>query len=347
MTYRSRAELLEALSGRRVAVVGDAMLDVYVWGRVERISPEAPVPIVAVEDAREERRAGGAANVARGIVALAGTATLVALRGDDEAGGQLEALLAKDGVDVRFAVDPNRPTTTKTRVVAGQQQIVRLDRERTDPVSGEVAQALRAAAREAVEEAEALVLSDYDKGALTRELLEETIAAALARGLSIVVDPNVEHFFRYGRATVIAPNRYELERATGRRIRDEAALVAVAKEARARLAEKAGARVLPALLVTRGEEGMTLFADGAPLHIPTVARQVYDVTGAGDTVVATLSLALAAGADLEEAARLANEAAGVVVGKRGAATVTREEIADFAADVAAAGGAAAGGAAGR
>lgn len=325
------------MKGIRILVLGDAILDAYLWGRVRRISPEAPVPVVEIESPpgggagpQEEFRAGGAGNVARGIAALDGTAVLVAARGRDESGERLSKILAQDGIEDRLVPLDDRGTTSKTRVVAGQQQIVRIDRERTDPIPPEARARIRSEALAAAEGAQALVISDYDKGLLSQDLLDAVGDSFRSRNLPIVVDPNVEHFFHYGRVTVVTPNQNELERACGAKIRDEESLDRTAREALARFAK--GTQ----LLVTRGEAGMTLFGgaaaaggaagDGTRTHIPTVARQVYDVTGAGDTVVATLALALAAGASLMEGAKLANLAAGIVVAKRGAATVTRDEI---------------------
>lgn len=269
----------------------------------------------------EDHRAGGAANVARGIAALGGRAVLAAARGDDGDGRRLAELLAKDGIEDRCVVTPDRMTTTKTRVLAGQQQIVRIDRERTGPLPAAFEKRLRDEALAAAEDCRALVVSDYDKGVLSEKLLDAVGASFRARRLPIVVDPNVSHFFHYGPETVLTPNQFELERAMGRRVRDDAGIHAVAREALDRLPK--GTR----LLVTRGEAGMSIYMDtGEPVHIPTKARQVFDVTGAGDTVVATLALALAVGADLVTSARVANFAAGIVVGKRGASTVAPEEL---------------------
>ncbi len=279
------------------------------------------MPVLDATEGPEDHRAGGAANVARGIAALGGRSVLAAARGADAEGTRLAELLKKDGIEDRCVVTPDRMTTTKTRVLAGQQQIVRIDRERTGPLPPGSEKALREAALAAAETCRALVVSDYDKGVLSEELLDAVGASFRFRKLPIVVDPNVSHFFHYGPGTILTPNQFELERAMGRRVRDDAGVEAVAREALGKLPE--GTR----LLVTRGEAGMSIYTSPAPpIHIPTKARQVFDVTGAGDTVVATLALALASGADLVAAARLANLAAGVVVGKRGASTVSLEEL---------------------
>ena len=312
-------EILERCRGLRVAVVGDLMLDVYLVGAVSRISPEAPVPVVAVED--EWVALGGAANVAANVVALGAECELVGCVGADAAGRQIRDALARlngGRVHARLVEDTGRPTTTKTRVVARHQQVVRFDRERADDVSGDCAAALEDAVRAAVAAADALVLEDYNKGVLVPSVIRAAIDAAREAGIPSVVDPKFRNFFEFGGATVFKPNASELSAALGRPLSadDDAWL----EDARRRVAADH-------LLLTLGEHGMALKgADGPAFRIPTVAREVYDVSGAGDTVTAFVAVALAAGASMPEAAVLANLAAGIEVGKPGVATVSPDEL---------------------
>ncbi|HYW06447.1 MAG TPA: PfkB family carbohydrate kinase [Longimicrobium sp.] len=317
---RARLEgLLERAPGLRVAVVGDLMLDVYLIGSVSRISPEAPVPVVHVT---EERIAlGGAANVAANVVALGAACDVVGYVGSDAAGAQIwGALAGLDGgaVHPRLVERADRPTTTKTRVVARHQQVVRFDRERDDDLPDECVEELVRHVREAVAGADALVLEDYNKGVLVPAVIRAALDAARDAGIPSVVDPKFRNFFAYGGATVFKPNAVELGTAMGTALRagDDEWLE------HARIA--AGATHL---LLTLGEDGMALRSEGGgSLRIPTVAREVYDVSGAGDTVTAFLAVALAAGATIEEAAILANLAAGIEVGKPGVAVVTPHEL---------------------
>jgi D-glycero-beta-D-manno-heptose-7-phosphate kinase len=317
---RARAErLLEKMRRQRVAVVGDVMLDEFLWGRVARISPEAPVPVVDI--ASQTFHLGGAANVASNVRSLGGRCAVAGVIGRDAAGGLLRAALAEAGVEDALAVDEGgRPTTHKMRIIAHSQQVVRADREQAEPLAEGVVAALAAALRRAAEGAGAIVLSDYQKGVVTRGFMKTVLAAARRARVPLLVDPKVRHFALYRGAAVVTPNQLEAEQATGVKIRDAADLAA------------AGGKILRTLrcraaLITRGEHGMALFQEGRrPVSIPTAAREVFDVTGAGDTVIATLALASAAGASLEEAAMLANYAAGVVVGKVGTATASPEEV---------------------
>ena len=295
------------------------MLDRFIWGKVSRISPEAPVPIV-----REERRSaslGGAGNVARNVQALGGRASLAGLVGEDADGRDLvrlcaEAALQADGV---VAV-PGRPTTVKTRIVAHHQHVVRLDREEDGAAPEGAGAALRARALEAVAAAQVLIVSDYDKGAIEPALLGAVLGEAARRGLPIVVDPKTRLMDHYRPATIVTPNARETTEAWGRPVRTEADL----EEAGRALLRRLGS---PWLLVTRGERGMLLLgAAGEAIEVPARAREVFDVSGAGDTVAATLALALAAGATVLEAVILANHAAGVVVGKLGTAALDRGEL---------------------
>ena len=314
---RDLAGWLPKLFGLRVVVLGDVMLDRYVQGEVARISPEAPIPVL--------RRTGGwtvlggAANVARNIAALGGQAILVGAIGTDAAGAEIEALAAaSDGIEARLVRDPAVRTTEKTRFVSHGHQLLRLDEESlTVPDAG----ALLAAFAAALDGAVAAVLSDYAKGVLSEALLPAAIAAARARGVPVVADPKRADFSAYHGVGVLTPNQSEAARAAGVAGCDDAAVA----EAGRRALLQAGAE---AVLVTRSERGLTLVRpDSPPLHLPTHAQAVSDVSGAGDTLVAALSLALAAGASLPEAAMLANRAAGIVVGKPGTATVSAAELA--------------------
>jgi D-beta-D-heptose 7-phosphate kinase/D-beta-D-heptose 1-phosphate adenosyltransferase len=314
---RSRLdELLDAARGRRVAIVGDAMLDVYLRGDVDRISPEAPVPVVRV---RERKHAlGGAANVAQNVAAAGASCALIAAVGDDEAGRTLRKMLGAVQRDASSLVQVDRPTTQKTRVLARAQQVVRFDEEEDADLDGVDGERMVAAVTEAVANADALVLEDYNKGVLVPAVIEGAIRAARARKIPIIVDPKYRNFFSYRGATVFKPNRRELEAAMG------AAVDLEHPEALPATFERLG---VEHLLLTLGERGMALIsADGEVKRIPTTARDVYDVVGAGDTVTAYLATSLASGATVYEAAVVANFAAGVEVGKLGAATVTPEEI---------------------
>ena len=313
------AALIAAMRGRRVVVVGDVMLDEFLWGRVSRNSPEAPVPVVEVT--RQSLHLGGAGNVAASVRALGGEATLVGLVGEDAAGASVAAALRDAGVLPRLVVsDGGRPTTVKTRIVAHHQQVVRADREQTGDVDGAAGMAILEALRDSLAGCDALVVSDYRKGVVTPALLKRALPLARRRRIPVLVDPKPRHFGLYRGVTVVTPNQLETEQATGLRLRDERSLAAAGR----RILSLLGCR---AALVTRGEHGMSLFERGeAPLHVPTAAREVFDVTGAGDSVIATMALALAAGASLPEAAVLANEAAGVVVGKLGTAQASPAEL---------------------
>ncbi len=303
---------LDDFSGVRVLVAGDVMLDRYWFGDVSRISPEAPVPVVHVK--RTEERPGGAANVARNITSLAGRCTLLSVVGTDEAGRTLEGLLAGEHVKTALHRDAALSTTVKLRVIGQQQQLLRIDFERAP--SREVLAAKLDDYEKLVDEADAVVLSDYGKGALER--VQDMIAVARRRGKPVLVDPKGEDYARYRGATLLTPNRGEFRQVVGR-WSDEADLARRAQKLRAELE-------LDALIVTRSEEGMSLFTADESHHEPTVAREVYDVSGAGDTVIGVLALMVAAGADLHAAMKVANHAAGIVVGKLGTAVVHREEL---------------------
>ncbi|MGH7624036.1 MAG: bifunctional heptose 7-phosphate kinase/heptose 1-phosphate adenyltransferase, partial [Gemmatimonadaceae bacterium] len=307
-----------AAQGKRVAVIGDAMLDIYLHGDVERISPEAPVPVVRVHERR--LALGGAANVAQNVVAMGAAGTLVSAVGRDANGTLLREMLSAVADDGAGLIDVSRPTTTKTRVVARVQQVVRVDEEDDADLSPADAQRLMTRAREIIAQSDALILEDYNKGVLVPAIIEDAIACARLHGIPVVVDPKFRNFFSYHGATVFKPNRRELEAALG------ATVVLEDPDALPVTLHRLGAANL---LLTLGEQGMVLVsADGGSHRVPTTARAVYDVVGAGDTVTAYLAAMLAAGATAREAAEIANVAAGVEVAKLGAATVSTDEVID-------------------
>lgn len=296
----------------RLLVVGDVMLDRYWFGDVSRISPEAPVPVVRV--VRTEERLGGAANVARNIAAIGAGAGLLSVVGEDEAARCIQALLKAAGIDAQLHRDPGLATTIKLRVIGRQQQLLRIDFE-TEP-GHEVLMSKLADFEARLKNVDLVILSDYGKGGLKH--IERMIEAARAAGKSVLVDPKGDDYSRYRGATLITPNRSEFREVAGR-WKSEEDLTERALKLRSELG-------LDALLITRSEEGMTLYREGGRLHVPAVAREVYDVSGAGDTVIAILGVMLAAGASFAEAVQLANKAAGIVVGKLGTAVVHPEEL---------------------
>lgn len=310
--------IVSRFGGRRVVVAGDVMLDRFLWGDVDRISPEAPVPVVRVS--RETAHLGGAANVAANLAALDACVALVGLVGEDAAADQLRAAIEASRIEAALVVSAGRATTVKTRVIARAQQVVRVDREHVGPAGPEDLSLLEARLRERLDGAAALIVSDYDKGVAAGALLASVLPDARRRGLPVVVDPKRLDFSAYQPATVVTPNQAELGRAAGVDIRSDEDCLRAARTVLARID-------VDAVLVTRGERGMLLLErDGEPVFVPAFAREVYDVTGAGDTVVAVLSLALASGAPLPVAAVLANHAAGIVVRKVGTATVSAREL---------------------
>ncbi|HXF38836.1 MAG TPA: D-glycero-beta-D-manno-heptose-7-phosphate kinase [Blastocatellia bacterium] len=318
LTRERATSLAGAFSAKRIVVLGDLMLDEFIWGRVRRISPEAPVPVVEVE--RQSMALGGAGNVVSNLVSLGAAPVPIAVIGDDIGADRLRAAFDELGVGIEgVIVDRARPTTVKTRIIAHNQQVVRADRENRSPIESVIEDAIVEGFVREIETADAVVVSDYGKGLLTPSVLARTLEAALKRDLIVCVDPKMRSFVHYQPVTVITPNHQEAAEASGIAIDDELGLI----EAGRQLLRSLDCR---AVLITRGEEGMSLFTDDAVTHIPTVAREVFDVTGAGDTVIATLALALASGAFFEEAAILANHAAGVVVAKLGTASVTRDEL---------------------
>lgn len=306
-------KLLDQALGVRLLVVGDIMLDRYWFGDVSRISPEAPVPVVKVE--RSEERLGGAANVARNATSLGGATSLLSVVGDDEAGRSLSRLLKEGGIDASLQVDGDIDTTVKLRVIGRQQQLLRIDFETTP--SHEILRAKLQDFERRVADCDVVVLSDYGKGGLAH--ITEMIRLARAADKPVLVDPKGDDYAKYAGATIITPNRSELREVVGR--------WSSASDLEARAQRLRGELGLEALLVTRSEEGMTLFLDGEVIHQPAQAREVFDVSGAGDTVIAALAVMLGGGASWADAIRIANLAGGIVVGKLGTAVVSREELA--------------------
>jgi rfaE bifunctional protein kinase chain/domain len=315
--------LTRAFRGKRIAIVGDLMVDRYYWGKVTRVSPEAPVPVVDVTS--ESARLGGAANVANNIQSLGGDPLLVGVVGDDHVGGILSDLMKEQRLDAGgIVVEAGRRTTVKTRVIAHDQHVVRIDYETRVPCPEFTERRIIDVIRGRIEELDAIILEDYNKGVMTRNVITSVIEVARAHRRAVLVDPKFENFFEYKNVTLFKPNRRETEEVLGGRIRTSEDLHAAGKRM---LRELAAENVL----LTRGEEGMSLFeSDGTVTHLKTTARHVKDVSGAGDTVIATLTMALAAGAAMREAAVLANEAGGVVVGSVGIVPITVEQLVEAA-----------------
>jgi len=315
---RARA-LVSRFHSISVLVAGDLMLDHFVFGRVSRISPEAPVPVV--EHDHDEYRVGGAGNVAHNARALGGRVELVGLIGHDAQAGRLRGELMTGGMGAEgLVVDPARPTTTKQRIVTTRnQQVARVDFEDDTEAAGDVERALVERALRVLAHADVVVVSDYLKGSVTRRLVAAVVAAAKARNVPVLVDPKIPHIDYYAGATVVTPNHHEAETATHMRIRNDVD----ARKAAKIFLDRAGCQ---GVLITRGEHVMSMLNPAGEAHYPAVAREVADVTGAGDTVIAALALGMAAGASLAEAAQLANHAAGIVVGRFGPATVSPAEL---------------------
>jgi rfaE bifunctional protein kinase chain/domain len=308
---------------RNVLVIGDLILDHYIWGKVNRISPEAPVPVVEVT--RESFMLGGAANVAHNIVAMGGKAAVVGISGKDIAGSTLFEMLRGRGVDCEGIFVENRPTTVKTRVIAHNQQVVRFDREDSKYVGGKILKGVADYIDSVSNRFDAIIISDYKKGMVSRELIRCVLGKNSMKGrpgqagLFVAVDPKIGHFDLYKGVSLITPNIMEASHGSGVEIKDDRTLLRAGKL----LMRKLGCT---AVLITRGEQGMSLFEKKGVTHIPTVARKVYDVTGAGDTVISAFALAYASRATMEEAAVIANHAAGVVVGEVGTAVALPEQI---------------------
>jgi len=323
LTHQRIQELLDRFNGRRIAVVGDLMIDRYYWGTVHRISPEAPVPVVEVES--ESVRLGGAANVASNIQALGGEAVMIGLIGQDQPGEEFKRLLAERGLETSLVLsDPGRPTTIKTRVIAHGQHVVRIDNESKRDAPKDLQARIIGAVRDRITALDGIIIEDYNKGAVTPDVIRDVIAVARANRVPVTVDPKFNNFFEYKRVTVFKPNRREAEEVLGWRMKTFDDVVRAGKK----LLELLEAQNI---LLTRGEEGMSLFeAGGTVTHLPTAAVNVQDVSGAGDTVIATLTLALSAGADIRESCVLANCAGGVVVGSVGIVPIQRGELAEAA-----------------
>lgn len=315
-----RVEQLTAQMGRaRILILGDVMLDEYLHGNVERISPEAPVPVVEITSTR--LLLGGAANVAANIRNLGDEPLLIGVVGDDDASSRLSRLLEDRGISCDYlVVDGSRQTTIKTRIIAHNQQVVRADRENRHELTTDIEQRVYDKIAAVIDTVSALIISDYGKGVITVALLERVIDLCLKKNVFIAVDPKETRFHNYQRVSLITPNHHEAGFAAGRKIRTEEDLLAVGASLLERLRAKA-------ILITRGPQGMSLFRAGEPpTHIPTFARKVYDVTGAGDTVIAVFVSAICAGADLVEAAIVSNAGAGFTVGEIGTAAPTVEQV---------------------
>lgn len=303
----------------KILVIGDLILDEFIWGKVERISPEAPVPVVWVES--ESFMPGGASNVANNIAALGGKVYLSGIIGNDKNADILSTELKKKGIDLGgVIVDGERPTTLKTRIIAHHQQVVRVDRERVMPIEDNLCDQILSFVHQKINDIDALVIEDYGKGLITARLLSEIIPLARKHKKIITVDPKINHFSYYRGITSITPNTQEAEGISGIKIKTDADIDKVGKKVISELSSES-------VLLTLGENGMRLFTRGGKItHIPTVAQEVFDVSGAGDTVIGTFTLALACGASMLDAAHIANYAAGIVVGKVGVAVVTKDEL---------------------
>jgi rfaE bifunctional protein kinase chain/domain len=312
-------EILKAMKGKKIAVLGDLMLDKYIWGSVQRISPEAPVPVVETE--KEQARLGGAANVAKNIQALGGQPILLGVVGKDSGGASLRELVRENNFEESgIVVDPARPTTVKTRIIAHEQHVARIDHESKAEISTEIEDRILRIVESQIKKLDAIIIEDYNKGMITRRLISRVIALANRSQTIVNIDPKFNNFFEYKNVTVFKPNRAESEQALGARILSEVDSIKAGKEMLRRLKAKN-------VLLTLGASGMTLFREhGAPIHVATKARSVADVSGAGDTVIATLTLAMAADASVLEAAALANYAGGIVCASIGIVPVERAQL---------------------
>jgi D-beta-D-heptose 7-phosphate kinase/D-beta-D-heptose 1-phosphate adenosyltransferase len=312
-------EITANIGNSSILILGDIMLDEYLYGSVSRISPEAPVPIVNITE--EQLRLGGAANVANNIASLGDIPLLLGVVGNDDASIKLSQLLKRYGITRDYIIDDDkRRTTIKTRIIAQSQQVVRADRENTDEIASNIEQRIMERFHQVSDDISAVIISDYGKGVITTSLLGKIISICREKEIFVAVDPKEAHFFNYRKVSIVTPNHHEAGFVAGRRIISENDLNIVSKY----LLEKLEAE---SLLITRGSKGMALFtADGGIDYFPTVAQKVFDVTGAGDTVIASLVAAVAAGATLKEAAVISNCAAGIVVGEIGTATVTVEQL---------------------
>jgi D-beta-D-heptose 7-phosphate kinase/D-beta-D-heptose 1-phosphate adenosyltransferase len=310
-------DIIENFRDRNILVIGDLILDHYIWGKVTRISPEAPVPVVGVT--RESFMLGGAANVAHNIVSFGGKASVIGINGRDISGQVLVDMLVQKGVNCEGVFISNRPTTVKTRVIAHSQQVVRFDREDSNYVTGKVLKGIMDYMDSVYDNHDAIIISDYKKGMISSELIKNILKNPRAKKMFIAVDPKVGHFDFYRGVSLITPNVMEASDGSNVDIVDDTTLRKAGKALMKRLGCKA-------VLITRGEQGMSLFEKKGVSHIPTVTRKVYDVTGAGDTVISAFTLARVSGASMEESAVIANHAAGLVVGEVGTAVTTTEEL---------------------
>jgi rfaE bifunctional protein kinase chain/domain len=321
MSNRELLPFVSKFSKARIMVIGDLMVDEYIWGSVSRISPEAPVPVVSVTS--ESLRLGGAGNVVNNLHTLGGKVLLGGVVGNDEMGRKVVQDLHKMGVDPRgVIVEADWITTVKTRIIASHQQVVRYDREIVRTIRPEALEKILTLLEEEIPRLDAVLISDYGKGVVCEELVEQVRSRVLGAGKILTVDPKVKNFPLFRKVTVITPNHHEAAQAAGRWIQGEEDLLSVGRQLLKQLEAKS-------VLITRGEKGMTLFQDtGEITHIPTMAQEVFDVTGAGDTVISVLTLALAVGAGVKQAAFLSNYAAGLVVGEVGTATLKASDLED-------------------
>lgn len=314
-------EIVNSFKGKKILIVGDLILDRFIYGKVNRISPEAPVPVVEVT--KETFLLGGAANVANNILALGGLPSLAGIIGLDTAGNVLKELLKEKGINFEGVIDDNRHTTIKTRIIAHNQQVVRFDREEKRRLEGKSLSVLKSYITDAIKKHDAVIISDYKKGVITGSLVETIVNNAERDNIFVAVDPKIGHFNLYKNVSLITPNIAEASSGSGIEIKDEKSLIKAGKILMKKLSCKS-------VLITRSEEGMSLFerckSKCSVTHIPTFAKKVYDVTGAGDTVIATITLAYAAGATLRDAAIIANHAAGIVVGEVGTAVVSPDRL---------------------
>jgi len=319
MKINKLKKTISKFSDAKVMVIGDLILDEFVWGEVSRISPEAPVPVVWVKS--ESFMPGGAANVANNIASLGAKAYIAGVVGSDERAGILKEGLAEKGINIDGIItDDGRPTTLKTRVVANHQQVVRIDREKIEGISAGVSDNIIAYIRNIIDEMDAIIIEDYGKGVISARLLKEVLTVAKKKKKIITVDPKEEHFSYYRGVTAITPNHHEAAQAIGMKAKDSQSVLKIGKA----LLKKLNCE---GVLITLGENGMQLFQkSGTVTHIPTVAQEVFDVSGAGDTVISAFTLALALGVDMKDAAYISNIAAGIVVGKVGIAVITQKEL---------------------
>ena len=319
ISKQSFEKIFSNLGSHKILILGDVMLDEYLWGNVSRISPEAPVPVVEI--LKESVKLGGAANVALNVQALGDQPILTGVIGQDKNGVRAVQILKEKNLPAEgIFVDQDRHTTIKTRIIAHSQQVVRADREKTDEISPDISAKLFDFIQSRIKDIHGIIISDYGKGVINGGLLQRVISLARENDLFIGVDPKETHFMSYKKVSVITPNHHEASFVFGKRINDEVSLEEVGWGLLERLD-------VESLLITRGEKGMSLFEKNKTLtHFPTVAKEVYDVTGAGDTVISAFACAKAAGADFKEAALLSNHAAGITVGELGTAQVTKEQL---------------------